>query len=83
MPLPHSDAIPPLVEEVKGNPQPKLSEKEKAQLNQIKCIRLYSETEAGTSPCILTATTKGTLFRYCLSDDPEKSKAGIVLFQDE
>lgn len=82
MPLPHSTVIPPIVDHTKENSQPKLSEKEKQVINQIKCIQIFSETEAGDSPCILTGTTKGTLFRHQLSDDPEKVKTGIVLFQD-
>ena len=83
MPLPNSQEVPPPIEDTKDNPQPKLSEKEKQQINQIKCIQLYSDTESGNSPCILAATTKGTLFRYTLTDDPEKLKRGIALFQDE
>ena len=78
MPLPNSASIPPLPTDPNEN-QPKLSEKEKQQLNQIKCIKLYSETDKDDTPCVLVATTKGTLFRFKITDDIEEFKTGQVL----
>ena len=51
-------------------------------MNQIKCIKLYSETDKDDTPCVLVATTKGTLFRFKITDDIEEFKTGQVLHQD-